>query len=752
MISEIPISVILTLLENPKAGDVQYVLGSLYSCPSTVTKASKSEINHLTSRILNLLNSNDDYKKWVGTHLIQVLGSNPIILTNDGQAFIVALLKIINDLNTIPINLKNASLSLDVIIKNIRGKPVLTREILTPNLPSIISSLIDKMDKDLVSILPILRNLILKNTTTFKPFLNKFESKLITLLNNENFSSFNVELKKEICSNFAYVNLISSNSNQQQQKNGQVQSLPDDQWRIKIFQILSELSSVIKIYNNLIELNDEKELIEILNKMSSKYSDSKNFIFGYLKIDLINPISILSISKRIDILVQLLIAFITSPTPFPVRIPLSLIIQTSNVLTSLSLNYIPFKKELNNNETLKNIITNDISKSQLTGINLIHEISINFKKLILPNLKSILSSFEVIIPIEKKNKNSKVIKINEEFCLSIENVLLTLIKTTTELLSLSNGLNDYDLINKLIDVSILFLQEKKPLDGLLDKQEIKQNLNNTNNKNNKKNKKKNKDSTPLADILSHSELFELNPSNSTVLIIYSFFEIILKKISKISINSRLKIVKYLISQAVRQNSNQIKINSKLTTLLEIIVLYPGEGEVHSFLPIIKTLLPNNEKLSLLTNPRLPPLDTKYNPKKEIIEEEEEEEDEEDDELPEPEQIPEPEKFLEEFKPESKPVTKQETIFKTDEEVKTLQFAKKEAGEAKAEKAEAEEAETKELKKVRTHEDESEEDTPSKRIKIVQEPIKPQEVKVTVDEESSDGEFEIPDIEIDSDDE
>jgi pre-rRNA-processing protein RIX1 len=762
MIAEIPIAVILSLLEQPKPEEVQYVLKSLYLSQSTVSKASKSEINHLTSRIGNLLNSNDDHSKWYGCHLVQVIATNPIILSTSGQNYIVSLLKIINDSKTIPVNLKNASLALNTVMKGIRGKPVLTREILTPNLPNIISSLIEKLEKDIVTILPILQTLTLKNTTTFKPFLSKFEAKLIKLLGKENFGTFDKSLQKQVSTCFAYTNLVSQNHQQQQQSGHAIQALPDDQWRVKIFQILSELSSVIEIYDNLIELKEEADLVELLALLSSKYSDSKNFIFPFLKIDLSRPITILSISKRINVLIQLLIAFITSPTPFPLRIPLGTIVNAGNLLSSLSLNYIPFKRELSRDEDIKKIISNDVTNSQSIGAELIYEITLNYKRLVLPHLKSILSCLEVAIPVEKTKlkANSKVIKVDEEFALSIESELLQVIQSSVELFKIADGVTEYDLVNKLIDVSILLLKKRKPLDGLLDKQENKH-QEQTNQQKNKKNKKRSKDATPLSDILSHSALFELEPPSHTISVILNLFEIILKKFTKVSINSRLKVVKYIISQSVKQTSNNGYINVQLVRLLETIVLFPGEGEVYSFLPIIKRLLPNSEKLSLLTNPRFPPLDVKYKVKKQDIsqieEDYDEEEEEEDDSviIEESKEEEAQQDFLKDFKGQDEPASpsKKEAVFKTDEEIKTLEFAKP------AVEVQIQEETVVEVGPAsRTRSLEKDEDAPSKRIKIDgKSEVSAKEVKIVDDDaydglNSSDGEFEIPDIEVDSDEE
>lgn len=742
--AEIPLPVILSLLESPQSSTLSYVLKSLYQSKYTITKASKAEINHLVSKISNLLNSKDNFKRWYGSHVVQIVALNPVILTNGGSLFIVSLLKIINDSNVPAVNFKNATLALDQLITGIRGKPVLTREILTPNLPSIISSLLENLNKDIYVVLPILKKLLLKNTTTFKPFVKKFEINLTALLLN-NFTSLNTQLKKDVCQSYAYLNLIKPVQNSNQGGNN-VQSLPDDQWRAKVFKLLDELRSVVVVYDNIVELQNDRDSADLIKQLPD--SETKDFIFPFLKIDLSEPITIVQISQRVEVLSHLIVAFITSPTPFPLRIPLGLIVQATELLLGISPNFIPLKKELNRNEELKKIVVNDLSKTQSLGAWILYNITKHYKKLVLPHLSSILSSLEVVIPI-KNDKGSKVIKVDDDSALAIEPELLTVIKTTLEILKLSQGLSDLDLVNKLVDVSILFLQKRTTLDGLLDKQE--QNKPQQQGQKNKK-KNKNKDSTPLADILSHAELFDVDAPRETVSVILSFFDIVIKKVTNLSPNYRIKIVKYVISSAVKQEATKGKILDKTKKLLESIVLYPSDGETYSILPIAKRLLSNNDTLSLLTNPRFPPLETKFKPsvQQDVIEEEEEEEQYTDSIVQDAPQVEdEPVEVADVMEQVIKPrevviPEQQDMVFKTNEQVKEqniLSFAE--------EKVEDEDASN----KTRSLEEAEEDDTPSKRIKIVSEGDKTVQIdadKIGADEDS-DSDFEIPNIELGSDD-
>lgn len=725
--SAIPLPVVLEILDLPKPSNIQHVLKSLYLAPETISTASKADLNHFVSKVNNLLVARDDYKRWYSSHIVQIVGANPVVLTVAGANFITSLLKLINDSNTVTVNFQNAVLALDTIIREIRGKPVLTREILTPNLPNIISALLDHLERDFVVVLPILSKLLIKNTTTFKPFLKRFETKLLTILVNH-FNEIDSGLQALVCKCYAYLHLIKPNVSQTTQ--GSNQPLPDDQWRLKMLQLMDELRSVVLIYDNMIDLKSERESMDLIKQLPDL--EKKEYIFPFLQVDLSQPITLISISDRINVLVKLLTAFITSTTPFPIRVPLGMLVQLCNLLMGISPNYIPLKGDLKRDPALKKIVLNDMIKTQNHGCCLVLSIVKQYKKLVLPHLNSILSSLEVIVPVVNE-KGKKAIKIDRECALNAESEMLNVIHTTTEMLKLFEGLTELELINKLVDVSTLLLEKRTPLDSLLDKQPIPTNVAN-NSQSVKNRKKKNKDSTPMSDLLSHAELFEMNAPKCTVNTINNFYHVLIKKLPNLAATYRIKIVKYAISTGVKQQSLNGSVSEDLTRLLESLVLYPSNGDVYSVLPIVKKLLPNNEKLSLLTNPRFPILDVKY--KKRSMEELIEEDDDEEDQIMEDEVVEAvKDNFVEELKI-SQEVTAEPTasVFKTTEEMKTLSFPEAATATITVETVETEQ-------KTRSLEDAD--DTPSKRVKVAEQ-ITEIEAK---DDDYDDSDFEIPEIEL-----
>ncbi|KAH3674381.1 hypothetical protein WICMUC_003346 [Wickerhamomyces mucosus] len=753
--SELSISIILDILNQPNPNNLKIILKTFHSSSNLLNRLNKSELNHLISKINQLLTSSNEFNVWYGLHLVQIISFNPIILSNSGNLFLINTIKLINHKSQLI--LKNTCLTISNIIQNIRGKPSLTREILTPNLSNLIALLIENLNRDIESILPILIDLQLKNITTFKPFLNKLELKLLNFLQNDQFDEiFTSNLQKLICKSYAYLYLNNTGNNN---RSTNIQSLPDDQWRLKIFHIIDEIKDVLMIYNNLIELNQDSNLMDQLNSINNIVDkNSYKKIFDSIKIDLNSSyLTILQISKRLGILLKILENFIISSTPFALRIPLGLIIKLLTIIISISNRYIPIKREFNSNSELIKIISIDLNKSQIHSIKLIKNLIICYKFNILSSINLIWSSLEIFIPLKiVKNGDKNLFKIDQDACLTLEIELLTLLETSCEMLKLNSNLKDYEVINKLIDVSIILLSKRSSLDELIGKQQQS-----SGNNKQRKNKRKNKDSTPLSDILSHSELFEINPSKRTISTILKFFTIILSNLNKLSIDYRIKIIRYIISTSLKQYLNNGIISSNNIKFLENLIIYPNDLENYINLSIVKNILPNNEILSLLTNPRFPILDIKYRQKlNDTVNEEEDEEEEE-------KEVIEQEDNIQDLKPtlldeinKRQELNVQESnkidiTFKSDEELKQINNSNNKSNILIFDQDKT---------SINIEEDkrslDDEEITPSKRLKIDDDsneiPITikssiTQELKNNDQDEEDGSDFEIPDIDIGSDD-
>ncbi|KAH3686221.1 hypothetical protein WICPIJ_002799 [Wickerhamomyces pijperi] len=757
---EVPISVILSTLDTPRPGNLQYILKTLYSNSSLITQLSKSELSHLISRVNNLIQSKDEYKRWYGLHLVQVLAFNPVILTTGGAAILVSLIKLVNDRSYDNVLLfQNACLAISQIVKNIRGKPSLTREVLTPNLSNIIAALIDNFERDVATVLQVATDLLLRNTTTFKPFINKFEVKLTALLNNANFATFDDKLQAAVCKAYAYLNLTKS-SNQASSAaatNSNVQALPDDQWRLRIFQIVEELKEVVQLYENLIDLSADANINKQLLSLG-KLENSKK-IFGKLSVDVNDSSTILQISQRVGVLTRLLAAFLTSATPFALRAPLGLAIKVATLLISISTSYIPVKREFGRESGLGKVIQLDVAHSQAHGVVLLRALVETYKFNVLSSSHLIFSSLEVIIPV---TKSGKVFKIDDARCLNLESELLQVIGAVSELLQLNGHISDFEVIYKLIDASLLLLKKRTPLDELIDKQQQSAAPQGQGQGQGKKNKnKRNKDATPMSDILSHSALFELSPSKSTVKTVSSFFAIVIRKLNKINISYRIKLIKYIVSVSLKQYLACGKISHMNVKLLEDLVLYPNDFENFNNLAIVKNLLPNNQVLSLLTNPRFPVLDSKVKQRLESqyadLEEEEEQQEDEDEELAETavEQLPHTSNttLAEEIDRRTTSTTASNSantpmveVFKSNSELKKIQeqqsltFAKEEPSTASK----------RQFQDSEMVEDSIPVAAANKKAKLEQQTAPTTATADQSDDEGSD--FEMPVIDIDSDDE
>ena len=135
----LPIPLIIKELNNPTS--IIPILESIQQQLLSLDKINKTDLKHLVSRTNNLAQSHDEYKKWCGINVIHLLGNNFEVLAQNGQTFFSILLKVLETANpTTNVKIINSTIEcLNNLCNNIRGKPALTREILTPKLPNIIT-------------------------------------------------------------------------------------------------------------------------------------------------------------------------------------------------------------------------------------------------------------------------------------------------------------------------------------------------------------------------------------------------------------------------------------------------------------------------------------------------------------------------------------------------------------------------------------------------------------------------------------
>lgn len=606
---------IIAYLQESTLGDVSFTLVlQLLANPTVINSATPVDHQTLLVRITTLLKSNYSITRWKATKLLTICLTHPVLLLSNHTAnFLGGLVKILeskcfianfnNPTNQEFITLKSTAECLGFVLDQIRGKPTLTREVLTPKLPAIIGSLIDVTVLIPDTTLPILSKILITNTTTFRPFGTRFETALRNILNNgDNLYKLNSELREILMKSFALVSFVLSREKQA------------ESWRENVNQIILELKSVISIYEVCLELSNDEDYnkkFQSLPKLPENLSTMK-LVFGTLSIDINeSPIEIFKVSQRIQILTELLLSYIEINTPCPVSIPFGHYLTIGEILTSFNTLLTPVKKDIRDSATRK-MIEQSVNECKLSGIKILISLINKFSNDLYPHIFKILAILDASIPILTINGK---IKINTDLIYENEGLINQTLLTASKVLNFVERFNDMTVLGRLVESALVLKEPREPKFLIDSNKSIVSNSNDTVSASKKKNGK-NKSVVSLSDILSHKQYF-INPaSNSTLNTVREFFNTLITK-CELSQGKLTMITRFIIIDAVSNfelinDGKKDSKNYKIIELLENVLLYPGKTNTSvSIIPIISNLIGDNDKIySLLVNPRFPILPKK----------------------------------------------------------------------------------------------------------------------------------------------
>ncbi|ODV83982.1 hypothetical protein CANARDRAFT_183705, partial [[Candida] arabinofermentans NRRL YB-2248] len=600
---------ILPYLQNDAINEIDFTyLLSILSKPSTITNANKTDLNHLCSRVNNYLKSNNTRYRWLGSKLVIVINlHSELLMSNHTLTSMNALIKILETKCFIQdeskpiyqsiLTLESCCDSLEFLIEKIKGKPTLTRELLTPKLPGIINALLMNIQIIPSKVVSLLYKLLLNNSTTFRPFGSKFEKSLMVLLNDDlNFNKFEIDLQNKILKSLVLVSFNLTRFN------------PLDIWRNKLNDLILEIKSVLSIYSEFLNLNDDVDLISNLTTLPKLPDDLTNFktIFKPLSIDIDeNSLDLLKINKRLQILINLLIEYLKTYTISNIKCPIGYIIKIGEILCAFNIKFISIKREIRD-LSIKNTIKYSLLELNYIGLNLLNSLPELFGGDLLPHFNSILSSLDTLIPIKRINGK---ITVDDESIYENEKLIILNLKTCSNYLSLVELFNDMSLINKIIDSALILTKSRLP-------KTIDQPLTNNTTSSSSKHKKVS-NTISFSDLLSHEHLFIINPSISKLNILRNFFKLIISK-CQLTTSKLSEITRFIILDSVKNlnllNDGKLNDSNKLQIdLLTTLLLFPGynlETSI-SIIPMIENLIGlNSELVSILTNPRFPILQTR----------------------------------------------------------------------------------------------------------------------------------------------
>ena len=629
----IPLPDVAKLLETGSAADLQTVLQTLAS-PSYINEGLiKSDMGILNAKLLKLLRSSDDVDVWKGCHATSVVCHyNPLfLLTYVDQLFGAIYTKLSQkvDYYTTTVStssgrtvLETLTSTLGSLMNLMRGKPTISRESLVPKLRAIIPTLINLCQYEPKICLPILEQLLYRHPTTFRPFMNRYSTLLKNLL-SERFDLFDDNTRDLLCRNFAYLHLKRPQAQQVQDENqASNKPNPDDTWRDGLFSVLVEFKPVIDICNHFLDFEQDKDFVKLVESLpnGSQIKTKQDPFLPPLSIDMNQPLTLWAICNRLHLLCKLVEAFVTSPTPFPIRVPIGSLHTICEALLGVCRKYIPLRKEVQRDAELIVAIDSLLPKIQICGVRLWLKLIKAYGKSLLMYTGSMLGSIELFIPLKPKSHD-----IDMEQCKSLGNEFLDVFKLTNLMLKdMGCQAEDGDLINKLLEIALELSEDRSMLQNLGKKSDVS-----VRTKEQKANKGAKTPMGTLTDLYTHPEQFQSKTTLEWFAEVNKFIKFVLEN-RKLGTGLQIQIIRYAINKslALRDRNGQ-HIPQSFIELLRAIVLNPGH-EKTSILPIAVSLLKDSgdEMLDLFCHPRLAVSSIIYSTNKNNIELENEEMEEE----------------------------------------------------------------------------------------------------------------------------
>ena len=607
----IAVSTLARNLEIAKGNEFHTILATLRSPVYINEQLLKSELSFLVTKILKLIRSGNDFDLWKGCHTsVVICAYNPLVLSTHGGQLLAAIYSRLEQKTGFYSSVISSShgkqlfntliSSVAIIIDLMKNKPTLSREALVPKLKAIIPTLITLSQYEPELVLPVLQRILKRNTTTFKPFTNKFRTVLINLIISD-YASLGTKTQRLVCENFAYLHLlkiqVSDTSDDETQAHHKIYA--DSNWRTGLMSILSQFKPIIQLCGEILDFEQDNELYKLIKSLPViDESNNKEEFLPSLKLDFNAPLTLWEIPQRLSLLADMLVAFISLPTPFPIRVPLGGINSLCEVLLGVSNKYLPLKKELRHDNELNGVINTILPQIQFQGIRLWEIMVSKYGKCGLSFFEGILSSIELFIPLKKKSNNE--IDFNVVGSLKFE--FATVFRLVNMILShLGHQLNIISVISQLIEVALFLSHDKTLIDSLFkNRKSIMKQQTKT-----KQSKRSKSAEGAFSDIYTHPELFVCKNSMNWFNEINDFFITALNNWILPS-TPHIQILKYSITQSLRLKERFGYIPESFVNLLRCEVLHPGSERV-SILPIAISLLKNinDDMFELLCHPKVP---------------------------------------------------------------------------------------------------------------------------------------------------
>lgn len=597
--SYMPLSLITNQVESASLNEFEFFLYNLRSTNYITHDTSINDYSVFVNKIIKLLKSDVVFTSWKALQLINVLFTyNPIVLCSFSKAIINELAEKVEFMfKKTRLNKSQQSIlyfqelifTLQNLINLLRNKAILRREVLTPNLAPIIKLMVNKINEvnniDTIEIfVDFLKDLLINNTSVFKPYVNKYYQFLSQKLSMDGL------VQDKIIDGFVYCHLINLNyensSGKNNGSNADMKHLKTNvsqaQWNEAIEAIFYEMKKIICLYQDILNIDEyTKKLIELLPEAKPESDNIFKFL-PLLNLDFNRAHSLFEINSRFNLLVKLLEGFIEADTPFQIKFNSSTILNISNIVLNLQ-NFKLLKGLRKDNNVISCLSLNLISLSYDVGLKLL-EILLTMKDGIhlMPFSKQIVSMlYNFLIPVfnqnKSNNKNTNTFNLNKVMTQKLNFVklykFLIILSKSNEGMFISNlNSEDFETWNSFMSLAIILLKDDESLYFKL--QNYTNSVDQQNNASKKKKTNLMKKTDTISDIYTTPQNFCFKKQNpSAIEDLYNFLIESVKGV-RISTNVRSLIEK----EAIVDNKFE---------LMKYLVLNPSlESSNQSILPIV----------------------------------------------------------------------------------------------------------------------------------------------------------------------
>lgn len=508
--------------EDNIAANASHCLSLIVSSPSILTEADEPSLTKFKVRVSALVKSRQPIARWFGCYLCKVAIESKCysILKSHGGTW-AGLLQHVMEVKEPLVTHQIAIQALSTLFSATYGKPNFTKEITTSRLPEYVKQLFVLAGKEPQLwnvIVPALSKTLSQQSTTFRPFVNKAFNLFTEVLRCGVTGSNNVsdKLVQDACEGLVLLHRSAPKGKEQ------------EEWRNSIICTISEINYTISELS--FEFVDEET-------PKSAYQGPKFEWLQNIESDTIR------LTDKLQLLLQLLYAFFTTPTKCQVNFPYGEIMLLADRLYTLS-----FSTEKQGVETDR--------KKLFYG--LVDRINVNVTHLLIKSI-TVIGHPAVMYLDSLMHHITLLISRRPNIHLK-----LSLFKLTTTLLKQSRLLpSSYTAdLGKVISAALPMVQIKQPT------------------------------SATVPDMVSAPDAFIEHPDKITVEIIYDFLSTAVETCPSIPLHQRAQIDGLFIMNA---HSNAV-LNG----------LYPGVCK-HSIAPMAIRTNPESTLGSLLMHPRLPPL-------------------------------------------------------------------------------------------------------------------------------------------------